>query len=194
MKDWIGLVARLLTGGVWLVAGGLKLLHPADSVRAVRAYDLLPEAIVPTVGQLLPVVEVVIGLCLVLGVLTRSASLVSALLFMAFIIGISSAWARGLSIDCGCFGGGGYIPDAAAKYPGEIARDIGLLALSVWLVVRPRTRLALDSLLFRSRDNLDENLDTNLDAHIEGIPDGPEEDSAGQGGDRRQAGGPARAD
>ena len=194
MKDWIGLVARLLTGGVWLVAGGLKLLHPADSVRAVRAYDLLPEAIVPTVGQLLPVVEVVIGLCLVLGVLTRGASLVSALLFVAFIIGISSAWARGLSIDCGCFGGGGYIPDADEKYPGEIARDIVLLALSGWLVVRPRTRLALDSLLFCSRDNLDENLDTNLDAHIEGNPDGSEEEPAGQGGSRRQAGGQARAD
>ena len=73
VKDWIGLVARLITGGVWLVAGGLKLLHPAESVRAVRAYDLLPEAIVPAVGHLLPVVEVVIGLCLILGVLTRSA-------------------------------------------------------------------------------------------------------------------------
>ena len=83
--------------------------HPADSVRAVRAYDLLPEAVVPAVGHLLPVVEVVIGLCLVLGVLVRGTSLVSALLFVAFIIGISSAWARGLSIDCGCFGGGGEI-------------------------------------------------------------------------------------
>ena len=73
----------------------LKLLHPAESVRAVRAYDLLPEAIVPAVGHLLPVVEIVIGACLVLGLLTRSTALVSGLLFVAFIIGISSAWARG---------------------------------------------------------------------------------------------------
>ena len=148
MKDWIGLVARLATGGVWIVAGALKLPYPSDSVRAVRAYDLLPEAVVPAVGHLLPVLEVVIGLCLVLGVMVRGTAVVSALLFVAFIIGISSAWARGLSIDCGCFGGGGEIPDAAAKYPGEIARDVGLLALSVWLVVRPRSRLALDSVLF----------------------------------------------
>jgi hypothetical protein len=75
---------------------------------------------------------------------------VSALLFLAFIVGISSAWARGLSIECGCFGGGGEIPDAAAAYPGEIARDVGLLALSLWLVVRPRSRLALDNVLFRT--------------------------------------------
>ena len=44
-----------MTGGVWIVAGALKLPDPAESVRAVRAYDLLPEAIVPAVGYLLPV-------------------------------------------------------------------------------------------------------------------------------------------
>ena len=78
MKDWFGLLARLVTGGVWIVAGALKLPHPADSVRAVRAYDLLPEAIVPAVGHLLPVVEVVIGVCLVLGLLTRGTAVAPA--------------------------------------------------------------------------------------------------------------------
>lgn len=172
MKDWFGLVARLVTGGVWIAAGALKLPHLDDSVRAVRAYDLLPEAVVPTVGQLLPVLEVVVGLCLVLGVFVRGASVVSALLFVAFIIGISSAWARGLSIDCGCFGGGGEIPDAAAKYPGEIARDVGLLALSTWLVVRPRSRLALETVLFPS------TTDTDPTTEDEGSLDGAEEDLA----------------
>ena len=62
MKDWVGLGARLVTGVVWIVAGALKLPDPAASVRAVRAYDLLPEAVVPTIGYLLPVVEVVVGL------------------------------------------------------------------------------------------------------------------------------------
>ncbi len=178
VKDWFGLVARLLTGGVWIVAGALKLPHPADSVRAVRAYDLLPEAVVPAVGHLLPVVEVVIGLCLVLGVLVRGTSVVSALLFVAFIIGIASAWARGLSIDCGCFGGGGEIPDAAAKYPGEIARDIGLLALSLWLVVRPRSRLALDNALFTTTHDSETDPGTDSEDEHEGSLDGAEEDLA----------------
>ena len=174
MKDWFGLVARLVTGGVWIVAGALKLPHPADSVRAVRAYDLLPEAVVPAIGHLLPVLEVVVGLCLVLGVMVRGTSVVSALLFVAFVVGISSAWARGLSIDCGCFGGGGQIPDAAAKYPGEIARDIGLLALSLWLVVRPRSRLALENVLFTSTHDTDPSTE-DVD---EGSLDGAEEDVA----------------
>ncbi|WP_235534698.1 MauE/DoxX family redox-associated membrane protein [Nocardioides sp. Soil777] len=151
MKDWIGLAARLVTGGVWIVAGMLKVPDPAGSVRAVRAYDLLPESIVPTVGHALPILEVVVGLCLVLGLLTRAMAVVSAALFVAFIIGIASAWARGLEIDCGCFGGGGQLDGASAKYPGEIARDVGLLLASLWLVVRPRTRWSLDSLISPTR-------------------------------------------
>ena len=150
MKDWVGLVARLVTGGVWIVAGAIKLPDPAASVRAVRAYDLLPEAVVPTVGHLLPVVEVVVGQLLVLGLLTRPAAVVSSLLLVAFVVGIASAWSRGLSIDCGCFGGGGFDADAREKYPWEIARDVGLLAASAWLVARPASRSSLDDLVFPS--------------------------------------------
>ncbi|CAM3964156.1 MauE/DoxX family redox-associated membrane protein [Nocardioides marinus] len=147
---WLGLLARLATGGVWVVAGALKIPEPAASVQAVRAYPLLPEAVVPTVGQLLPVVEVVVGLALVVGLLTRTMAVVSAVLFVAFIIAIASAWARGLTIDCGCFGGGGYDPDAADKYPWEIARDVALLAGSVFVAAfGHRSRWALDHVLFR---------------------------------------------
>jgi uncharacterized membrane protein YphA (DoxX/SURF4 family) len=149
VKEWVGLLARLVTGGVWIVAGATKLLDPAQSVAAVRAYQLLPGSLAQSVGQLLPVVEVVVGLTLVVGLLTRGAAVVSALLFVAFIIGIASVWARGISIDCGCFGGGGYDPDATSKYPWEIARDAALLVASLLVVRLPATRLALDSLLFR---------------------------------------------
>lgn len=151
MKQWIGLLARLITGGVWIVAGALKLPDSASSIRAVRAYDLLPESIVATVGYALPVVEIVLGACLVLGLLTRTMGVLSSLLFVAFIVGISTAWARGLSIDCGCFGGGGEVADATSKYPREIARDVGLLLLSAWLVVWPSTRWSLDAVAFPPR-------------------------------------------
>ena len=150
MQAWFGLAARLVVGGVWIVAGALKLPDPAASVRAVRAYDLLPESVVPTVGHLLPVLEVVVGVCLVLGLLTRVMAVVSTLLFVAFIVGIGSAWSRGLQIECGCFGGGGYDANATGDYPWEIARDVGLLLASAFLVVRPPTRWSLDALLFRT--------------------------------------------
>ena len=167
MKEWFGTLARLVVGGVWLVAGLLKVNDGAASVRAVRAYDLLPESVVPTVGHGLPALEIVVGLALVLGALTRGVAVVSALLQVAFIIGISSAWARGLQIDCGCFGGGGFDADATSKYPWEIARDTGLLLLSLWLVWRPRTRLALDSFIFRPLPAPPERLDhADEQAHV----------------------------
>ena len=144
----MGLLARTLVGGVWVVAGVLKLPDPNENVRAVRAYDLLPESVVQVVGHALPILEILVGVCLLLGLLTRVAAVVSAVLLVAFVVGIASAWGRGLSIECGCFGGGaGPAADAAAKYPWEIARDVGLLALSAWLVRRPHTPWATDNRL-----------------------------------------------
>jgi uncharacterized membrane protein YphA (DoxX/SURF4 family) len=145
----LAVAARLLTGGVWLWAGAAKLTEPYAAVLAVRAYQLLPAGLADTVGHVLPILEVVVGLALVLGLLTRGAAALSALLFVAFIVGIASAWARGLQIDCGCFGGGGYDPDAASKYPWEIARDAGLLLCSTFLVVVRNPGPGLDRLLFR---------------------------------------------
>lgn len=150
-RSWtrLGVLARPVVGGVWVVAGLLKLPDPADNVLAVRAYDLLPESVVPLVGHALPVVEILVGLCLLLGLLTRGSAVLSSVLLAVFVVGIASAWARGLSIECGCFGGGaGPAQNAQAKYPWEIARDLGLLALSAWLIWRPRTRWALDGRLF----------------------------------------------
>lgn len=144
----MGLLARVVAGGVWIAAGAVKLPDPAQSVDAVGAYQLLPGSLVQPVGQLLPVIEIVVGATLVLGLLTRGSAIVSALLFTAFIIGIASVWARGISIDCGCFGGGGYDPDATAKYPWEIARDAALLLTSLFVAWLPSTRLALDAVMF----------------------------------------------
>ncbi len=74
--------------------------------------------------------------------------MLSCLLLVAFIVGIASAWARGLQIECGCFGGGGGpAVNASAAYPWELARDVGLLAASAWLVWRPRTPLSVDRYL-----------------------------------------------
>jgi uncharacterized membrane protein YphA (DoxX/SURF4 family) len=147
MLRWAGPGARLVVGGIWLWAGLLKVGDPQASVTAVRAYQLLPAGTADVVGRLLPMLEVVVGACLVLGLLTRASAGLSALLQLAFVIGIASVWMRGISIDCGCFGDGGYDPHAASAYPWEIARDVGLMALSVLLVRLRRTPWSLDDLI-----------------------------------------------
>ena len=145
LGPWVGLVARLVLGGVFIVAGALKVSDTSASIRAVTAYDLLPVPVATIVGYALPWLEICLGLLLVIGLLTRVSAAVLGLLLVAFIIGVSSAWARGLSIDCGCFGGGGAVSPDKTAYLSEILRDVGLLVCAGWLVVRPGTRLAIDS-------------------------------------------------
>jgi len=144
----IGLVARLILGVVLIVAGALKVTSPTASARAVRAFQILPYDLAGYLGYALPVVEIVVGLLLVGGFLTRASATVGGLLMLAFIIGIISAWARGLSIDCGCFGGGGTVDAAKTQYLLDLLRDTGLVACAVWLVVRPRSAYSLDHRLF----------------------------------------------
>ncbi len=143
------------------MAGLLKLPNLPGSVLAVRAYRLIPYDLAVVVGYALPIVEVAVGLLLVLGLFTRASAAVGSLMMIAFTIGIASAWARGLSLDCGCFGGGGEIARAEAlrAYPWEIARDVGLLALGAWLVWRPQTWLALEDRLFPPVSITDDDLD-----------------------------------
>ncbi len=147
MLRWAGLLARLVVGGVWLWAGLLKISDPEASVTAVRGYQLLPAGVAEVVGRSLPTIEVALGAVLVLGLFHRAAGAVSALLQLAFVVGIASVWARGIAINCGCFGDGGPNPDAFGQYPWEIARDTGLLAASLLLVLLRRTAWSLDSLV-----------------------------------------------
>jgi uncharacterized membrane protein YphA (DoxX/SURF4 family) len=148
LPDLIGLLARLVLGVVLVWAGASKVTNPAASELAVRAYKILPYDFAGYVGLGLPVVELLVGLLLVVGLLTRACAVVGGLLMLAFIFGISWAWAHGYSIDCGCFGGGGTIAAAQTQYPREILRDVGIAACAAWLVVRPRTPYSLDHRLF----------------------------------------------
>ena len=149
--DFVGTWARLGLAVVWLVSGGLKALDPDQTYVAVRAYDVLPAAGVELVAALLPWVELALGVLLLLGVGTRLAAMASVALLLVFIAGVTQAWARGLSIDCGCFGGGGAVAPGETAYVEELLRDTAFVALATWLAVRPRTFLALDSRLSDTR-------------------------------------------
>jgi len=144
---WVATVLRVGLGAVAIVAGLAKITDLPASVRAVRAYELLPEGLAVAVGNALPLVELFLGAFLVVGFLTRWSAAAFGLLMVVFVVGIASAWARGLSIDCGCFGGGGPTDPKDTAYPAELLRDVGLLAGAALLVWRPRSRLSLDSAL-----------------------------------------------
>jgi len=153
-SGWAVVFARLVLGGVWLVAGLTKVGDLDASVRAVRAYRLLPEVPAQVVGTALPLAEILLGVLLVAGLFVRVSAVASAVLMAAFVVGIASAWARGLRIDCGCFGSGGQLaPGEDPAYGWELARDGGLFMLALLLARWPAGPYALDGLLARGHDD-----------------------------------------
>lgn len=140
----ISAAARFGLAAVWLWSGVAKLAAPLDAVQAVAAYEILPDSLVEPVAMGLPIVELVLGLMLLVGVFLRPAALMSGLIMACFIIGLASAWARGLSIDCGCFGGGGENPDANMwTYLKSIGRDVGFIVLAAIVWWRPFRKVAI---------------------------------------------------
>jgi uncharacterized membrane protein YphA (DoxX/SURF4 family) len=104
----------------------------------------LPVGLANFLGYALPWIEIGIGLLLIVGAAVAICGLLGAFTMLAFIIAIAQAWARGLSIDCGCFGGGGAVDPEDTKYLSEIIRDIGLLALGIYLYYFPKGNFGLD--------------------------------------------------
>lgn len=183
VSSWVTTAARLVLGAVLIVSGALKINAPAMSVQAVRAYELLPEPLVQIVGYGLPVIEIIIGALLVIGLFTRVVAVIAGLVMTAFVIGIASAWARGLRIDCGCFGGGGQLAEGQdPNYLWDLLRDFGLLLCAAWIVAKPPGRFAMDSALgLAGSPEPDDGEDGSVDA------DGSGSDNRGQGESREQA-------
>lgn len=129
---WLGLAVRLGAAAIWLVAGVAKLADLERFHAQVHAYQLLPSALETPFAYTLPFVEVGLGLYLALGLLVRPAAVLACALMLVFVAAMAQAWARGLSVDCGCFGSlarervglGTILRDAALGLPS--------LALALW--------------------------------------------------------------
>ncbi|MFE4359785.1 MauE/DoxX family redox-associated membrane protein [Kitasatospora sp. NPDC056800] len=143
--EWTGTAARLLLAAVLGYAGLLKVQDLTEAGRTVVLYRILPDDTAQLVGGVLPFIEVSLAVLLLAGLATRVVAAGAAVLMVVYIAAITSVWARGLSIDCGCFSSGGTVMDGAVRgYVIDIARDLVLLAAAVLLIRNPRTRYALD--------------------------------------------------
>ncbi|WP_344971161.1 MauE/DoxX family redox-associated membrane protein [Salinactinospora qingdaonensis] len=154
IQPWLTLAARLGLVGVLGYAGYTKIIVPALSVASVDAYQLFSEEINRIVGFGLPLLELALAALLLVGLATRYVGAASGLLMLVFIAGIISAWARGLAIDCGCFGTGGAVAPEETEYGVDILRDLGFALMAGFIMIWPRSPLALDGLLglFPQRD------------------------------------------
>lgn len=145
IRPWLGTALRLLLGIVFIIAGAQKVGDPAAFVRATRAYQVLPDWFARATGYGLPYLEIAAGALILFGIATRLVAIALSVLLVGFLIGIIQASARGLQIECGCFGGGGKLAAGQnASYTWDILRDAGLLIAAVYLIVWSVTKYAVD--------------------------------------------------
>lgn len=145
--EWVGLLARLVIGGVYIYMGLSKALHPVEFLKLVRQYEVLPQPLLLNLTAAgLPWFEVICGLLLVAGVAVRGAALLSTLMLVPFTImvtlrALDLADVRGISFcqvkfDCGCGAGEIWI-----CY--KIVENLVLLGLSLWLLSGAGRKAAL---------------------------------------------------
>lgn len=123
---WLSLAARVVVGGLFVVAGALKLGDPTAFATEIANYHFLPE-LAPWLAVTLPATEVVVGATLLLAPWRwrRAASLAAMGLLLMFLVAIVHVVRAGINVDCGCFGG-----NTGPVTAWTAARDLGLLALA----------------------------------------------------------------
>ena len=141
-NEWLELVVRWFLGIVFMYAGCIKILAPAQFAKIIYGYDLFPGISINLIAILLPYMELFCGLALLLGIYPRSASLIINFMLLGFIIAIGINLIRGHKFDCGCFSFGeqGHGSSAVAL----LMRDSLYFALGLHLLLfRKRRRLSL---------------------------------------------------
>lgn len=131
--------SRLLLGVVFLYAAWYKITDLPAFAKSIDNYGMVPTGLLPLLATVLAGVEVVTGLALITGLWRKGAALIVSGMLLMFIVAIGAAYARGKSIDCGCFTADMSAEKAdavRAHMLRRIAEDVGMLLLGVNLFVQ----------------------------------------------------------
>ena len=124
---------RLILAASFLVAAFGKMVDiERYSVQAVYFFVILPMFLARPFGLALPFIELLCGLGLLFGVLTRLSALGIGLLSLSFFIAKAIVFLQGRSVDCGCFGAFG---DTLASV--TIFLDIPMMFFAAVVMVAP---------------------------------------------------------
>ena len=133
---WLTVRVQIALGVIFIVAALPKLTDPPSFAHMIYNYRLVPGGVINLAALIMPWLEVLCGLALVLGIWTRAARDLIALLLIVFIIAIAINLLRGNAIDCGCFN----VADAGKTYEQrindmrlDIFRDLGMLLMAAQL-------------------------------------------------------------
>jgi len=102
---YVILVFRLILAGFFLLSSYGKVVDiERYSVDAVYNFGILPMTLARPFGLVMPFIELLCGLGLLFGVLTRLAALGISMMSLSFFIAKAIVLSQGRSINCGCFG------------------------------------------------------------------------------------------
>lgn len=136
---YLRIALRVALAAVFLYAAYAKLKAPWYMFAAsIDSYQMVSPWASQFIARTLPAFELVLGLWLLIGWKLRWAALVSGILLLAFWLSMATAFAKGLAIDCGCFGSG----EPVSKL--TLLRDGALVAMAgaLWWFSRPRVGTA----------------------------------------------------
>jgi uncharacterized membrane protein YphA (DoxX/SURF4 family) len=126
------LVVGVLLGGAALG----KLGDIPAFARDIHNFRIVPVAGENLIAIVLPWIELTTALSLVLGVRARAGALVAACVVTVFTAAVALALARGLNVECGCFG----VASAARVGGAKLAQNLAILAVAGIALVAPATR------------------------------------------------------
>lgn len=124
----IAFVVQLIVGLMLLGTGISKALTAQEFLHSFEAYQAIPASLAPFAALLVILAELALGALLLVSLKVRWASIFATLLFVVFTVAITSAWRRGLQIDCGCFLG---LPEPVG--PGAVIRDLIFTGMAAWI-------------------------------------------------------------
>jgi uncharacterized membrane protein YphA (DoxX/SURF4 family) len=95
---------RLIIGGLFIYAGVIKIADPLGFARDIQNYRILPPAVCLFIALVLPWFEALSGAFLIVGIFKQTSAWLLSFLLAGFIVLVIITMARGLDVDCGCFG------------------------------------------------------------------------------------------
>jgi len=128
MKIIAGHGVSAVLGAVFVYAGLLKVVDPGAFLQSILNYQLIDGDLAWGVALFLPWLEIAAGIALILPPMRRGALLVLLFMLLVFQGGLASAWARGLDIECGCFGETGTTATMAFFRNGFLLATIAFIA------------------------------------------------------------------
>ena len=140
---WLTIRVQIALGAIFVAAALPKIADPPSFAHMIYNYRILPAGLINISALVMPWVEIVAGLCLILGIWVKPARWIIGAMLAVFMVAITVNLVRGNAIDCGCFD----LSAAGKTYEERIrdmwlvlVRDAGMLLMIAQMAWAERTR------------------------------------------------------